>query len=35
LAATDYCGSLTEETNYSYEGGLYEELVQDRKFLAV
>ncbi len=27
-------GLMTEEINYSYEGGLYAELVQDRNFLA-
>src|ERR1700690_3260728 len=27
-------GLMTEEINYSYDGGLYAELVQDRNFLA-
>src|SRR5580704_17201267 len=27
-------GLMTEEINYSYEGGLYAEMVQDRTFLA-
>src|ERR1700683_4012641 len=27
-------GLMTEEINYSYEGGLYGELVQDRSFLS-
>ena len=27
-------GLMTEEINYSYEGGLYGELVQDRTFLS-
>jgi hypothetical protein len=28
-------GLMTEEINYSYEGGLYGELVQDRTFLSL